>query len=99
MLAWLIGGNMYHIYGPWYRIGRQIWKDIKDKRYLVAEVADWSEDTDTIANIITNAPELFDALKDLVNRCDTEEGVRADGSNIDTLKAHIVLAKIENGEW
>lgn len=32
-----------------------------------------------------------DALENLVERCDGAEGVRADGSNIDTLAAHIAL--------
>lgn len=31
------------------------------------------------------------ALADLVERCDGPEGVRADGSNIDTRAAHAVL--------
>lgn len=31
------------------------------------------------------------ALVDLVRRCDGSEGVRADGSNIDTLRAHAAL--------
>jgi hypothetical protein len=31
------------------------------------------------------------ALAELVNRCDGEAGVRADGSNIDTRWAHVVL--------
>ena len=45
------------------------------------------------------APFLFEALKELVLRCDGAEGVRADGSNIDTLVAHAVLERIEPGEW
>lgn len=39
------------------------------------------------------APELFEALQDLVARCDGEEGVRPDGSNIDTLRAHMALSR------
>lgn len=35
--------------------------------------------------------EMFLALDALVTRCDGEEGVRADGSNIDTTAAHAVL--------
>jgi hypothetical protein len=31
------------------------------------------------------------ALRDLVNRADGYEGVRADGSNIDTIRAHAAL--------
>lgn len=33
----------------------------------------------------------YDELENLVTRCDGEEGVRADGSNIDTTVAHIIL--------
>jgi hypothetical protein len=34
---------------------------------------------------------LRTALRDLVNRCDGAEGVRADGSNICTIGAHAAL--------
>lgn len=37
--------------------------------------------------------ELREALTELVARCDGAEGVRADGSNIQTVQAHAVLAK------
>lgn len=40
-------------------------------------------------------PRLFAALQRLVVRCDGDEGVRADGSNIDTVAAHYLLRKIE----
>ncbi len=35
--------------------------------------------------------DLLDALTELTRRCDGDEGVRADGSNIDTATAHAVL--------
>lgn len=35
------------------------------------------------------------ALEDLVQRCDGAEGVRADGSNIDTRAAHAILEALE----
>jgi hypothetical protein len=38
------------------------------------------------------------ALRDLVTRCDGPEGVRADGSNIDTIKAHFVLGDFDDDE-
>lgn len=38
------------------------------------------------------------ALSELVARCDGEQGVRADGSNIDTLHAHAALGDFENKE-
>ena len=39
--------------------------------------------------------ELVAALQELVNRCDGDEGVRADGSNIQTMRAHAILEKLE----
>lgn len=39
------------------------------------------------------ARELWDALDDLRGRCDSDEGVRADGSNIQTIRAHAILDK------
>lgn len=41
----------------------------------------------------TLLPEVLETLEDLVERCDGSAGVRADGSNIDTCRAHAVLAK------
>lgn len=32
-----------------------------------------------------------EALEDLVGRCDGSEGVRSDGSNIQTIRAHAIL--------
>lgn len=50
------------------------------------------------ARLIAAAPDLLRALKDLVARCDGDEGVRADGSNIDTAWAHAIIAKAEGGD-
>jgi hypothetical protein len=41
--------------------------------------------------------DLLAALLDLVERCDGEEGVRADGSNIQTMLARAVIAKATGG--
>lgn len=44
------------------------------------------------------APEiaaLVEAVSLLVLRCDGDEGVRADGSNIDTLAVHAALARLD----
>ena len=38
---------------------------------------------------------LREALRDLATRCDGDEGVRADGSNIDTLAAHAALGDLD----
>ena len=50
----------------------------------------WEEGADLIAA----APELQAELESLVARCDGEEGVRADGSNIQTVSAHALLARL-----
>lgn len=42
-------------------------------------------------------PELVAALRNLMLRCDGEEGVRADGSNIQTMQASALLAKLGEG--
>lgn len=42
----------------------------------------------------TENDRLRKALRDLVDRCDGEEGVRADGSNISTFDAHVALGDI-----
>lgn len=39
--------------------------------------------------------ELLAALEELVTRCDGAEGVRADGSNIQTIRAHAAIEKAE----
>ena len=39
--------------------------------------------------------DLIAAFGDLVNRCDGDDGVRADGSNIDTAWAHSVLDPLD----
>lgn len=40
--------------------------------------------------------ELVAALVELVERCDGDEGVRPDGSNIQTMRAHAILAKVQS---
>lgn len=47
------------------------------------------------ARLIAAAPDLLAALKELVARCDGEEGVGADGSNIQTIAAHAAIKKAE----
>ena len=40
-----------------------------------------------------NAREVLESLEDLVERCDGAEGVRSDGSNIQTIRAHAAIEK------
>lgn len=51
----------------------------------------WMPDRET-AYLCAGADRLWAALLHLVRRCDGEEGVRPDGSNIDTLAAHAALS-------
>ena len=47
------------------------------------------------AQAIAKVHELVHALRELVDRCDGPEGVRGDGSNIDTRGAHAALGDFE----
>ena len=47
----------------------------------------------TYAHLIKERNELLYELESLVTRCDGEDGMRADLSNIDTSHAHAVIAK------
>jgi len=47
------------------------------------------------ALIMSAGKDLLRELTDLVSRCDGAEGVRADGSNIDTRRANYLLALIQ----
>ncbi len=49
--------------------------------------------TALIEQLRADNAELFAALWELVQRCDGAEGVRHDGSNIQTVQAHTVLDK------
>lgn len=46
-----------------------------------------------LPDIDTRVRDLLDTLEELVTRCDGEEGVRSDGSNIQTMRASALLAK------
>ncbi len=46
------------------------------------------------ARLVAAAPDLRRELSALVTRCDGPEGVRADGSNIDTRAAHALLERL-----
>lgn len=50
-------------------------------------------DPDFARQLETQAQELRAALEELVLRCDGDEGVRADGSNIQTYQARAILEK------
>ena len=49
------------------------------------------DERDRFGHLFAAAPDLLAALVDLVNRCDTSE--TADGSSIDTLTAHVAIAR------
>jgi len=58
-------------------------------------VPDYQEPAHPDMRLIRAAPDLLDALKDLVARCDGDEGVRPDGSNIQTMAAHAAILRAE----
>ena len=51
---------------------------------------------DAVSGWLLEVNKLREVLNNLVVRCDGEEGVRADGSNIDTSAAHALLDRNEN---
>lgn len=52
------------------------------------------DDTAYIVRTANAYPQLVEALRELAYRCDGEEGVRADGSNIQTMRAHGLLREL-----
>lgn len=75
----------------------EMWLEIR----VLAEGSDWKRDAepgeelvDWAAKRIKAYPKLVKVLKDLTLRCDGEEGVRADGSNIPTIAAHAILRQL-----
>ena len=49
---------------------------------------------DVIAKLESDRAKLVEALRELMVRCDGAEGVRADGSNIQTMRASALLAEL-----
>lgn len=52
-----------------------------------------AEEAEANARLIASAPEILEALEELVLRCDGVEGVRPDGSNIQTILAHSIIVR------
>ena len=50
------------LFQGWWVDSREIKKDFGDRAYVVATIADWSEDTEHLVNIISAAPEMLEAL-------------------------------------
>lgn len=91
-----------HTPGPWSVLNSSVIADsIKYSNNRSNKICD-IESTSTphlerLANayLISASPDLLAALKELVIRCDGEEGVTEDGSNIQTIQAHAAIAKAE----
>lgn len=78
---------------PWYARETFVGQSIIASEATGASVAVAYDAAD--GPMLAAAPELYAALRDLVARCDGEEGIRADGSNIETMRAHAALAKAD----
>ena len=52
-----------HTPGPWYAVGDIIYKDIADRRYSIADVHHWSEETEANAQLISAAPDMLRELQ------------------------------------
>ena len=58
----------------------------------------WWQDAAYIAHAANAYPLLVKALRELMLRCDGAEGVRADGSNIQTMAASALLHELGEAE-
>ena len=85
-----------HTPGPWCAVEDTIFKDYGDKAYPVASVESWGEDTDHNARLIAAAPDLLEALKELVKStapiCDGSYGDEMDNA---FLRARAAIKKAE----
>lgn len=85
------------------RFARRTTSDVGGLMFKAAEffvapgkgVADLQVPTNPDMRLIAAAPDLLEALRDLVERCDGEDGVRSCGSNIQTIRAHAAISKAE----
>jgi hypothetical protein len=64
-------------------------------RIIAAVDEGWILSNDNARSLVRAYVNAIEALRDLVERCDGEEGVRPDGSNISTYRAHAELSKSE----
>ena len=60
-----------HTPGPWYAFGRLVFKDYGDVRYQIAEVNDCTMEQGADASLIAAAPELLDALHNLLHEAES----------------------------
>lgn len=84
-----------HTPGPWRHTNRG--SVIGADNCAVVSCQDCRLTDEAVANarLIAAAPDLLAALIDLVERCDGEEGIRADGSNIETMRAHAAISRAQ----
>ena len=71
--------------------------DSYEHRWLHDFIQRWDRALET--NDLPSREDVLSVLDDLVTRCDGAEGVRADGSNIDTLNARMMLEKFKHYNW
>lgn len=58
------------------------------------DIMEEARDQTEMERIYKERDRLLAALNELVTRCDGAEGVRADGSNIQTIAAHALLREL-----
>ena len=60
-----------HTPGPFYAINGSIYKDFGEVRYRIADVSPYVwDDVEPIARLIAAAPELLEALQEIMNQTD-----------------------------
>ena len=84
------------------KIHRHIIREVESPPFVGPQIAEVNPyniaKREQHGRLIAAAPELLEALKKLVYRCDGSEGVQPDGSNMCTLEAHAAIRKAEGNE-
>jgi hypothetical protein len=82
--------------GPWYSVSSDVYKDIGDTRFLIAQGEGWGDETVPNAKLIAAAPELYDALEDILLNYKENKGKGLGIGPI--MKAKAALAKARGEE-
>jgi hypothetical protein len=83
--------NAKHTPGPWYANEFNVYKDIGDTQFPIAESKFWSEETCANARLIAAAPELLAIVQKYLNTAEDATGA-FDLADIDA-EARVIVAK------